>query len=110
MPRGTFLFDVEGEKIMSDYMPNPVDTSDIVLSQDLIALTERIAENTHDVWACGRIKEGWKYGTNRDDLNKTTPCLIPYNELSDLEKEYDRKTSIETIKLIIKLGYKIEKE
>ena len=37
-----------------------------------------------------------------DDL-KTHPCLVPYEELPEEEKEYDRKTSIGTLKLIIKL-------
>lgn len=47
---------------MSEYRPNPVDTSDVVLSEALVELTEKIARNTHDVWAVGRIREGWKYG------------------------------------------------
>ena len=63
----------------------------------------------HDVWSVGRIAEGWTYGALRDDKRKETPCLVPYNELPDSEKEYDRKTVLETLKLITKLGYKIEK-
>lgn len=92
------------------YHPNPVDTSDIELSRELLELTELIAANTHDVWAQGRISQGWIYGTQRSDELKTTPCLVPYSELPESEKEYDRNTSLETIKLIIKLGYRIEKE
>lgn len=91
------------------YTPKPVDTSNISLPADLISLTEQIAENVHEVWAQGRIAQGWTYGEKRDDENKETPCLVPYSELSDSEKEYDRNTAIETIKLIIALGYKIEK-
>jgi len=70
-----------------------------------LALTEKLAENTHDVWAKGRIEQGWKYGKIRDDNNKLHPCLIPYSELPESEKEYDRNTALETIKLIQKLGY-----
>jgi len=92
------------------YKPQPLDTSDINLSKDLTDLLEKIAKNTHEVWAEGRMNEGWKYGTERDDILKTHPSLIPYDELSESEKEYDRKTSMETLKMIIKLGYKIEKE
>ena len=73
------------------YKPNPLDTSDIQLDRDLLALTELIAENVHDVWAEGRIRDGWKYGKERNDAQKETPCLVPYSELSDEEKEYDRK-------------------
>lgn len=92
---------------MKEYKPNPVDTSDIILPEELLELTEKIAENTHDVWATGRLKDGWSYGETRDDEKKTTPCLVSYDELPDSEKEYDRNTSLETIKLIIKLGYQI---
>ena len=91
------------------YIPNPVDTSKVQLPDDLVALTEQIAENVHDIWAQGRIADGWTYGETRDDENKKTPCLVPYSELSEAEKEYDRNTAIETIKLIVALGYKIEK-
>ncbi len=91
------------------YKPKPIDTSDIELSRELLELTEKISENVHDVWSVGRIAEGWTYGALRDDKRKETPCLVPYNELPDSEKEYDRKTVLETLKLITKLGYKIEK-
>ncbi len=91
------------------YNPNPIDVSDVVLEQGLLELTEKIAENVHEVWAKGRIKDGWKYGEVRNDEKRETPCLVPYDKLSEEEKEFDRKTAMETIKLIIKLGYKIEK-
>lgn len=89
------------------YDPKPMDTSSVVLPKELLDLTERIAENAHDVWAAGRIAEGWTYGEARDDAKKTNPCLVPYNQLPESEKEYDRSTSMETIKLILMLGYRI---
>ena len=92
------------------YKPQPVDTSAIELDEDIRELGELIARNTHDVWAEGRIREGWTYGETRDDTKKTNPCLVPYEELSESEKEYDRSTSMETLKLIISLGYTIRKE
>ena len=91
------------------YKPKPLKTDDISLDENLLELTEKLAENVHEVWAKGRIEDGWKYGKKRDDLKKETPCLVPYDELSEIEKEYDRKTALETLKTIIKLGYKIEK-
>lgn len=89
------------------YKPNPVDTSGVCLSDDLLKLTEKIAENVHEVWAESRMQEGWIYGDVRNDAKKETPCLVPYSELSENEKSYDRNTALETIKLIIKLGYDI---
>ena len=91
------------------YTPNPIDTSDITLPAEILALVEKIAENTHDVWAAGRIAEGWTYGKMRDDMQKTTPCLVPYSELSESEKEYDRNTALSVIKLMLKLGYTISR-
>ncbi len=91
------------------YTPNPANTENVTVPDELIELTEKIAENVHDVWAQGRIKEGWTYGEKRNDLKKETPCLVPYDELPDSEKEYDRNTAMETVKLILSLGYKIEK-
>ena len=91
------------------YKPNPIDTKDIKLDDDLIELRELIAKNVHEVWALGRIKEGWTYGDKKDVDKKKTPLLIPYEDLPESEKDYDRNTAYETLKLIIKLGYKISK-
>lgn len=91
------------------YKPEPIDTNDVILPAELLELTEQIASNVHEVWAVGRIQEGWKFGLKKDGNEKTTPLLVPYNELPEAEKEYDRKTALETLKLIIKLGYKIVK-
>ena len=92
------------------YKPNPVNTKDIQLDEDILELAEVLAKNTHEVWSAGRIKEGWKYGQERNDKLKETPCLIPYEELPEVEKEYDRHTALETLKLILKLGYTISKK
>ena len=92
------------------YNPKPIDTGSITLPEDLLELTEKIAEQVHDVWSVGRIAEGWTYGTERNDEKKTHPCLVPYSELPDSEREYDRATALATIKLIVALGYKVEKK
>lgn len=90
-----------------EYKPKPIDTSDVVLPPDLEQLAEKMAKNVHEVWADSRLAQGWCYGEERDDAKKTHPCLIPYEELPEEEKEYDRNTSIGTLKLIMKLGFKI---
>ena len=94
---------------MKAYEPKPIDTSDVALPSDLLQLTEKIAENVHEVWAAGRIREGWRYGEKKDAEKKTTPLLVPYDQLAESEKDYDRNTAMETLKLIVKLGYAITK-
>lgn len=93
----------------NNYIPQPIDTTAIELPQELMKLAEEMAKNVHEVWAAGRIAQGWTYGEERDDAHKKHPCLVPYEELSESEKEYDRNTSIETLKFIIMNGYKIFK-
>ena len=92
-----------------DYNPMPIDTSNVELPKEILELSEQLAKNTHDVWAKSRMEQGWTYGETRNDAKKETPCLVAYEELSENEKEYDRNTAIETLKLIIKLGYSIQK-
>lgn len=92
------------------YEPSPIDTSNVELPKDLQPLVEKMSENVHELWSKMRIEQGWKYGEQRNDNEKTHPCLIPYKDLPDKEKVYDRTTSVETLKLIIKLGFKISKE
>lgn len=91
----------------NNYTPHPIDTSDIRLPEELTPLLEAMAKNVHEIWAQERINQGWTYGEKRDDANKHHPCLVPYEELSEEEKTYDRNTSVETLKLILKLGFKI---
>ena len=91
----------------NNYIPQPIDTSDVQLPEELKPLLDAMAKNVHEVWAETRIKQGWTYGEQRNDELKTHPCLVPYEELPEEEKEYDRNTSIGTLKLIMKLGFKI---
>ena len=92
------------------YTPKPIDTTGIQLNDDILELVEMIASNTHDVWAIGRIREGWVYGEIKDSEKKLSPDLVPYEELPESEKDYDRNTAIETIKVLISLGYSINKK
>ncbi len=95
---------------MNNYIPNPIDTSQVVLNEKLLELTELLAKNTHEVWAKQRISEGWQYGKERNDEQKKHPCLVPYEELPEAEKEYDRNTAMETLKVIRMLGFEIVKK
>lgn len=91
------------------YTPHPVRLDDIDLTPELEQLREAIAENAHEVWAAGRMSDGWTYGPRRDDKLKTHPDLVPYSELPEAEKEYDRNTAMNSIKLVIKLGFDLVK-
>lgn len=91
------------------YIPNPIDTSEIALDERILQLAELLAKNAHEVWAAERIAQGWKYGPTRKDDTKEHPCLIPYEDLPESEKVYDRNTAMETLKAVCALGYEITK-
>ena len=90
-----------------NYIPQPVDTQDVVLPEELKLFAEQMAKNVHEVWAATRIAQGWTYGPERNDAEKKHPCLVPYEELPEDEKVYDHNTSIETLKFILKAGFNI---
>lgn len=92
---------------MPTYTPKPLDTSNVKLPESLNTLLENLAENTHEVWAAERMKYGWTYGPQRDDVNKQHPCLVPYDQLPESEKGYDRRTAKEVLKAVIYPGYHV---
>jgi RyR domain len=91
------------------YQPRPIDTGAVTLTPELLALTEKLAEHAHDLWAQERLDKGWTHGPRRDDALKQHPCLVPYAELSDAEKEYDRIAALGTLKAVLALGYRISR-
>ena len=94
---------------MNKYVPQPMDTSDVQLPEELNDLIEQMSKNVHEVWAKNRMDQGWTYGPERSDILKQHPCLIPYEDLPEIEKAYDRDTALGTLKLISKLGFEIKK-
>jgi hypothetical protein len=94
---------------MENYTPETIDTSAINLPPELEELVEKLAENNHDHWARQRINEGWRYGQTRNDERKEHPDLVPYDDLPESEKEYDRKTVVEALKAIVALGYELKR-
>ena len=107
MRRHTALKKKKEYRCMNPYKPNPIDISDVELPKPLERLAEALAENVHDIWAQARMASGWTYGPERDDTLKHNPCLVPYAELPESEKAYDRDTAVCTLKAILKLGFKI---
>jgi len=98
---------VSATKSLNGYNPQPINVEDISLDANLEDLTEAIAENAHDIWARARMDEGWTYGPVRDDARKQHPDLVPYAQLPDSEKEYDRLMAMNTLRLVRRLGYDI---
>jgi len=94
----------------NNYIPQPADLSDIELPEELMALSEALSKNVHEVWAASRISEGWTYGPKRDDSKRETPCLVSYEALPEEEKAYDRNTAMNTIKYILSQGFEISKK
>ena len=92
------------------YKPEPVDTGSVVLPDEVMRLAELLARNTHENFVSMRLAEGWSYGPERSDRLKTNPTLVPYDELPESEREYDRKTALEALKLICALGFEIVKK
>ena len=89
------------------YEPRPIDTSQIELTPQILQLTERLAENAHDLWAVKRLAEGWTYRPEKRGDIQQTPLLVPYAELSETEKQYDRDLAMETLKAVLALGYSL---
>jgi len=92
------------------YIPHPLETSMVEVPDCLLELSEELAKNTHEIWARQRFAEGWKYCAKRNDERKEHPCLVPYEELPENEKEYDRITAMETIRFILCHGYIITRK
>ena len=92
------------------YEPSPIALDDVELPDDLAELREAIAENAHEIWAKNRKDQGWTYGPERNDKKKETPDMIPYCNLPESEKLYDREMAMQTLKLVKKLGYEIVKK
>lgn len=91
------------------YRPEPADTSAVHITPEIADLTELLARNTHENWAHQRIANGWRWGPKRDDERREHPCLVAYDELPEEEKAFDRRTALETIRLLLALGYRIVK-
>lgn len=89
------------------YQPRPIDTAGVELGPELSRLVELLARNNHELWALRRMREGWRWGPRRDDARKETPLLVPYDQLPESEKAYDRDNAAETLKVILALGGRI---
>lgn len=93
----------------NDYEPKPIPADHIVLSGEMLALVELLAENAHDIWALKRLQDGWTFGPERNDTERRHPCLVPYVQLPDRERDYDRTMVIGSIQAILAHGFMISR-
>ena len=91
------------------YKPEPIDTTGVHLSPDVLELREFLAENIHELWARQRVGEGWRWGAKYDKAAKVHPNLVSYAELAEIDKDDDRVMALETLKVLTKLGYRFSK-
>lgn len=94
---------------MLEYSPRPLNTQNVQLPQAVLDLSERVAENAHEVWSRERINGGWRWGATRCNNTKQHPDLVPYSDLTEQDKQYDRDMSLETLKLIHTFGFRIQR-
>jgi len=83
-------------------LPRKLEVLGLVLRQDapagIPAITidpadpsvEDLAKSEHQRWYESKIKTGWKYGDPRDDAKKLHPSILPWEEISEGEREKDR--------------------
>ena len=71
---------------------------------------ETVAERIHKVWAQSKKAAGWIYGANRDDERKVHPCLVPYAELPEVEKDKDRALARNMLKLLNDAGVQVYRQ
>lgn len=90
---------------MSQYRPQPIDTSNVDLS-DKQHLIEAMARNAHEIWAELRMRDGWTYGPARDDVRKLHPCLVRFEELEESDRAYDRAMMMEILKAAVVMGFR----
>jgi hypothetical protein len=73
------------------------------------AQLEELSIREHKRWAAERERQGWTYGTQRDNARKLHPSLVPWEELSEAEKQKDRDTVNNIPRLIGLAGFRVRK-
>jgi ryanodine receptor 2 len=86
-----------------------IDASQVQLSAELLEVTEVLARHAHETWVRMRLDEGWTLGPRRDDDRREHPCLVPYAQLPETERETDRQMTLATLKAMRALGFEISR-
>ena len=90
------------------YSDNPDASDDFTNYIGLKENLEVLAEEEHIRWAEGRKELGWKTGKNRSDYFKIHPLIdVQFNDLSEVDKEKDRKQIRKYTATLKNSGFKI---
>lgn len=46
-------------------------------------------EDSHKSWLAEKERDGWVYGEVKDEVKKTHPCCVPYDQLPENQKAKD---------------------
>ena len=83
------------------------DAAAFVMSDDEI---ETLAITEHRRWAASRRLSGWRFGATRDNTKKLHPDLVPWDDLEESNREYDREPVRNLPQLLAAIGYGIERQ
>ena len=76
------------------------------LPPELWNLVELLAAEVHAEWVRLKRAEGWEFGAPDPQAHRH-PDLVPYDELSEKAKDFDRASVVATMQALVRLGYDI---
>ena len=72
--------------------------------------TEHLSSLEHERWMSEKLEGGWRYGEKRDDAQKLHPSLVPYENLSEPEKEKDRDTIRQIPEILSRIDFQVSRK
>uniref|UniRef100_A0A914PBN7 Ryanodine receptor Ryr domain-containing protein n=1 Tax=Panagrolaimus davidi TaxID=227884 RepID=A0A914PBN7_9BILA len=87
---------------INDFNPKPVDLTSMTLEKEMTNLSEKIAENSHQIWA-KKIYNDLQNGGN----GNMPLTLVPWDLLTDFERRKDRFRAAEILKFFQYHGYRV---
>lgn len=70
---------------------------------------ERMAELEHGRWNVERVRDGWRQGNLRDNAKKIHDCIVPWNNLPEDIKHYDRAAVRQFPTILAKAGLEVSR-
>jgi len=86
----------ELQRAQGDPVPSqPWDSEDPAIKANAIAGVKAARDGVttwllHERWMADKAAHGWKYGPEKDAGAKTHPCMVPYDELPDYQRDKSR--------------------